>query len=76
VPRDFPDWTHDRLRELGNRIRDLRIRGNLTQEVFAEMTGIDRRTVQRIERGTSDPSYRALLLIAKALNVPLADLVR
>lgn len=52
------------------------MRGNLTQEVFAEMTGIDRRTVQRIERGTSDPSYRTLLLISKALNVPLADLVR
>jgi transcriptional regulator with XRE-family HTH domain len=75
VPRDLPDWTYERRRELGDRIRDLRLRANLTQEVFAEMTGIDRRTVQRIERGTSDPPYSSLLLIAKALDVPLADLV-
>lgn len=39
------------------------------------MTGIDRHTVQRIERGTSDPPYSSLLLIARALDVPLADLV-
>ena len=75
MPRDLPDWTCIERRELGDRIRDLRISANLTQEVFAEMTGIDRRTVQRIERGTSDPPYSSLLLIARALRVPLRDLV-
>ncbi|MFE9936297.1 helix-turn-helix domain-containing protein [Streptomyces hirsutus] len=75
MPRDLPAWTYDRRRELGDRIRDLRLRANLTQEVFAEMTGIDRRTVQRIERGTSDPPYSSLLLIADAIGVPLSDLV-
>ncbi len=40
------------------------------------MTGIDRRTLQRIERGTSDPPYGSLLLIAQALDIPIADLVR
>ncbi|MFF7901152.1 MULTISPECIES: helix-turn-helix domain-containing protein [unclassified Streptomyces] len=76
MPRDLPDWIHDRRRTLGDRIRDLRIHANLTQEVLAEMTGIDRRTLQRIERGTSDPSYSSLLLIAQALDIPVDDLVR
>ncbi|MFD4264013.1 helix-turn-helix domain-containing protein [Streptomyces sp. NPDC058534] len=76
VPRDLPDWTYTRRRELGDRIRDLRSRASLTQEVFAEMTGIDRRTVQRIEAGTSDPPYSSLLLIASALDVAPEDLVR
>ncbi|GGQ26449.1 hypothetical protein GCM10010279_38140 [Streptomyces mutabilis] len=75
MPRDLPDWTYTRRREQGDRIRDLRSRANLTQEVFAEMTGIDRRTLQRIEPGTSDPPYSSLLLIADALDVPLRDLV-
>ncbi|WP_073946541.1 helix-turn-helix domain-containing protein [Streptomyces kebangsaanensis] len=76
MPRDLPDWIYDRRRELGDRIRDLRLHANLTQEVLAEMTGIDRRTLQRIERGTSDPPYGSLLLIAQALDIPIADLVR
>ncbi|MFF0510941.1 helix-turn-helix domain-containing protein [Streptomyces sp. NPDC004250] len=76
MPRDLPDWTYTRRRELGDRIRDLRSRANLTQEVFAEMTGIDRRTVQRIEAGTSDPPYSSLLLIANALDVAPEDLLR
>lgn len=76
VPRDLPDWTYTRRRELGDRIRDLRSRANLTQEVFAEMTGIDRRTLQRIEAGTSDPPYSSLLLIADALGLTVEDVVR
>jgi transcriptional regulator with XRE-family HTH domain len=75
VPRDLPDWTYDKRRELGDRIRALRLRANLTQEVLAEMTGIDRRTVQRIERGASDLPYSSLLLIADALGIPPRDLV-
>lgn len=47
-----------------------------TQEAFVEMINIDRRTFQRIEAGTSDPRYGDLLLIADALDVPLAHLVR
>jgi transcriptional regulator with XRE-family HTH domain len=48
---------------------------DLTQEAFAEMTGIDRRTIQRIEAGTSDPPFGSLLLMASALRVPVHELV-
>ncbi|MYR61551.1 helix-turn-helix domain-containing protein [Streptomyces sp. SID625] len=60
---------------MGDCIRDLRVDARLTQEVLAEVTGIDRRTLQRIERGTSDSPYSSLLLIAHALGVPVVDLV-
>lgn len=40
------------------------------------MTGIDRRTLQRIEAGTSDPRISSLMLIADVIGVPLAELVR
>lgn len=76
MPRDLPDRIYQQRRDLGDRIRVLRSAARHTQEVFAEMTGIDRRTLQRIERGTSDPRYSDLVLIAEALEIPLADLVR
>ena len=37
---------------------------------------MDRRSIQRYEAGRRDPRYADLLLIADALNVPLADLVQ
>lgn len=48
---------------------------NHTQESFAEVTGIDRRTLQRIEAGTSDPRYSDLLRIAAALDTRISVIV-
>ncbi|WP_426405323.1 helix-turn-helix domain-containing protein [Streptomyces sp. R-07] len=76
VPHEQPQWVHDQRRVLGRRIRDLRIHRGHTQEDVVEMTDIDRRTFQRIEAGESDPRYGDLLRIARALDVPLAELVR
>lgn len=40
------------------------------------MVGLDRKTINRIEQGTHSTLVDHLLLIADALGVPLADLVR
>ncbi|MEU9606133.1 helix-turn-helix transcriptional regulator [Streptomyces sp. NPDC048057] len=72
---ETPAWISDSRQRLGDRIRAARLYAGHTQEVFAEMAGIDRRTLQRIEAGTSDPPYGRLLRIARALDVPLAVLV-
>ncbi|MEU0787770.1 helix-turn-helix transcriptional regulator [Streptomyces sp. NPDC006173] len=48
--------------------RTLRLAADHTQEPFAEATGIDRRTLQRVEVGTSDPRYSDLLRIAAVLD--------
>ncbi|WP_414719901.1 helix-turn-helix domain-containing protein [Streptomyces sp.] len=67
---------HERRRDPGDRIRLLRSGACVTQEAFAEMTGIGRHTLQRVERGTSDPRISDLALIAVALVLPLAGLVQ
>lgn len=74
MPRDLPQWTLDRRRELGHRIADLRGRARLSQEAFAEKAFLDRRTLQRIEAGESDPPYSSLLLIAKAFDITVSEL--
>lgn len=74
--QDRPTWLLDERRRLGVQIRERRLRQNLTQEKLAEHAGISRDTVQRIERAANNPRLTDLLQIARALEVPLADLVR
>lgn len=71
-----PDSVLTRRRAIGARIRETRLHANLTQEKLAELAGMDRQAVNRIEQGHQSPILDNLLRIADALNVPLADLVR
>lgn len=48
----------------------------MSQDQLAELVGLDRRTIQRFEAGSRDPRYGDLLLIAYALNMTLAELLR
>lgn len=75
MPADQPEWILAARRAVGDRIRDTRIWRNLTQEKLAELTGIDRSTIQRIERGTSDAKVSHLLRIARALDIHVAELL-
>ena len=74
MPTDLPDWVPQRRRAIGNRIRDLRLERNLTQEALAERAGLDRKTVNRIETGTVSARLDQLLLIASGLRVHITDL--
>jgi transcriptional regulator with XRE-family HTH domain len=47
----------------------------LTQERLAELAGLDRQAVNRIEQGHASPLLDTLILLADAVGVPLADLV-
>ncbi|MFE2469685.1 helix-turn-helix domain-containing protein [Streptomyces mirabilis] len=75
MPRDNPDWIIERRRDLGERIADLRVAANHTQETFCEVTGLSRRNLQRIEAGDVDPRYGDLLRIAAALDQRVSVLV-
>lgn len=77
MPSDpLPDWVPARRRQIGDRIRAARTTRRLSQEKLAELIGLDRKTVNRIEQGAHATSIDHLLLIADGLDVPLADLVR
>ena len=71
-----PDWVLARRRVTGARIREARLYANLTQEKLAELAGMDRQAVNRIEQGHASPLLDNLIRLADALGVPLADLVR
>ncbi|MET9138919.1 helix-turn-helix domain-containing protein [Streptomyces parvulus] len=77
MPSDpLPDWVPDRRRQIGDHIRAVRTERKLSQEKLAELVDLDRKTVNRIEQGSHSALLDHLLLIADALDVPLADLVR
>lgn len=72
----MPDWVLLQRRAIGDHVRAERTRQKLTQERLAENAGLDRKTVNRIEQGTHATLIDHLTLIARALGVPLSDLVR
>ncbi|MFJ3922996.1 helix-turn-helix transcriptional regulator [Streptomyces sp. NPDC090022] len=71
-----PDWVRARRRAIGARLRDARAVARLSQEQLAERAGVDRKTVNRLEAGHSDARLTIWLRLARAVGVPLADLVR
>lgn len=48
---------------------------DLTQEELAELAGIDRSSIQRLESGINDAKISHLLLVSRALNVHVVDLL-
>lgn len=77
MPHDpLPDWALARRQQIGDRIRAARHHAGLTQVQLGERIGRDHRTIHRWEYATADPSLTDLLLLAYALDIPLADLVR
>ncbi|MFD6968402.1 helix-turn-helix domain-containing protein [Streptomyces sp. NPDC059949] len=71
-----PDHVIARRRRIGDQIRAARLERNLTQETVALRVGMERPNYVRIEQGQASPLLDTLLLIADAIGVPLAHLVR
>lgn len=75
-----PEARHLRPREslaaLAKRIRTLRERQGLTQEDFAQKSGISVSFASLLERGERSPSYETLIQVAGALGVPMPELFR
>lgn len=74
----LPAWVHARRQAIGDNIRAARERQHpkISQEKLGELADLDRKTINRIEQGTHATLIDHLLLIADALGVPLAELVR
>lgn len=61
-------------KQLGKRIKELRIQKLLTQEQLAEMTDMGERNLSKIECGINFISAETLEKLTKALNVSAKDL--
>ncbi|MGW0984252.1 helix-turn-helix domain-containing protein [Streptomyces xiamenensis] len=70
------DRVLQRRQEIGRQIRDARVWANLSQERLAELAGVSRDTIVRVETGTRSARLDWLIQIADALEVDLAELVR
>ncbi|MGI3198460.1 helix-turn-helix domain-containing protein [Streptomyces sp. GTA36] len=73
MPED--EWLDTEGQRIGRRIREVRESHNLTQERVILAVPMNRAHYQDIEAGRANPTLRTLLRIARAIGVPLRELV-
>lgn len=66
----------DVLKSFGARVRDLRLRKELSQLDLARLAKLDPSYIGGIERGERNAGIKNVWRIADALGVPAADLFR
>ena len=65
----------DLLKQVGQRVRDLRTQAGLTQADLAERSNLSPEFVSRVERGLKAPSLSTLERVAGSLGVSLGELL-
>ena len=55
-------------------LKKYRLLKGLTQEQLAEMVGVRRETIMRLEAGKYNPSLKLAIDISKAVDTPITDL--
>jgi transcriptional regulator with XRE-family HTH domain len=66
----------DIQKKVGAKVRALRKKRGLSQDVFADRSGLHRAHVGSIERGESNVTLQTLKILADTLEVRIVDLVR
>jgi transcriptional regulator with XRE-family HTH domain len=66
----------DIQKQIGAKVRTLRLKNKWTQDLFADRSGLNRAHVGEIERGESNVTIQTLKIIADTLGVKITDLVR
>lgn len=67
------DLENTHLKNLGGRIRALRLKKAISQEELAEQAGVHRTYVGMIERGEKNLTILSLLKISNALEISLSE---
>ncbi|NOU27909.1 MAG: helix-turn-helix transcriptional regulator [Polyangiaceae bacterium] len=62
-------------REVGERIRRMRKEREFSFDAFVEETGLGRGYISELERGLVVPSLTTLAIVARTLDLTIADLV-
>lgn len=66
---------NDILTQFGSRVKELRTKNKLTQEQFAQKTGLHKNYIGMVERGERNPSLVNIQIIANGLNVTISELM-
>ena len=61
---------------LAERLYDLRSANELSQAFLAELAGVDRKTINRIENGHFSPALDTLVRLSSALSVTPSSLLK
>ena len=61
---------------IGQAIKHKREQSGFTQNELAEITGIKRPNIARLEKGTTYPNISTLIKISQALNFTLSDILK
>lgn len=61
---------------LGQRVKELRLKNNMTQEEMAAKNTLHRTYICDIERGARNPTFLCLKKLADALAVPVTELIQ
>jgi len=64
------------LKDLGEKIKIIRIKKGLSQSELANVIGKDQPSINRLERGNINPSYYYLFEIAEGLGVKVYELFK
>jgi transcriptional regulator with XRE-family HTH domain len=63
-------------RQVGLRIKALRAKKGITQDQLADLAGLNRTHLYRLESGKQSITLRTMKIVADALDVRVRDLVR
>jgi len=61
---------------LAERLFDLRSANELSQAFLAELAGVDRKTINRIENGHFSPALDTIVRLSVALGIAPSDLLK
>ncbi len=62
------------MAEFKSFIREYRTKANMTQDELAELVGVRRETIGRLENGKYNPSLKLAVDISKVLNATIEEL--
>lgn len=62
-------------REIGARIKKIRVKKGITQDQLAELAGLNRVHLYRLETGRQSMTVRTLKIISDALGIRMRDIV-
>ncbi len=66
----------EKLRQLGAKVREVRIQKGLTQTELANRIGKDHPSVNKLENGKVNPSYLFLLEVCQGLEIDIKVLLQ
>jgi transcriptional regulator with XRE-family HTH domain len=69
-------FVNEDAKKLGDNLKKIRTRKNVTQVEIANTLGVDRSFVSNIENGKNNPTLSTIANLAKALKVPVDELFK